>query len=477
MASTTIEEGGWGAPVIGGEQNFSSVSATLSNLVLTPRTPLWWYVGAGISGAFLLLFLIASIWTFTVGVGAWGVNIPVAWGLALANYTWWIGIASGGTFISSLFYIVGADWRNGVNRTAESLTLFAAAAAGMMPVLHLGRQGLFYWLFPYSTVMGVWPQFLSPLIWDFAALLCYILNSIVFWYIGLIPDCATLRDRATTRSQRLLYGILALGWRGSARDWRSYKAAYLVMAGVMAPMVVSVHSIVGLDFAAGLVAGWHSTQWPPYFFIGALYSGWAVVLCLIIPLRRLYHLERIITERHLDVIGKLMLTTGLLLAYCYLMEVMDPLYSGDPAKVTEFYASAFGHYGATYWARNTLNIFIPQLLWFPAVRRNKVALGLIALGVVTGMWLERYNFVVSALAQDYMPSEWRFYGATFWDWAILLGSAGLVMGGFFLAIRFLPIVSMFEIRELIHRRSNTEGTAGPHAPGAVERPSSAGRAL
>jgi molybdopterin-containing oxidoreductase family membrane subunit len=223
------------------------------------------------------------------------------------------------------------------------------------------------------------------------------------------------------------------------------------MAGVMAPMVVSVHSIVGLDFAAGIAAGWHSTQWPFYFFIGALYSGWAVVLCLIIPLRSLYRIEGLITARHLEVIAKLMLANGLFLAYCYLMDVMDPLYSGDPAKVQGFYANAFGHYGAAFWARNTLNIFIPQLLWIPAVRRSRIALFGISLGIVAGMWIERYDFVVSALSQDYIPSEWYFFGATFWDWAILLGSAGLVMTGFFLFIRYLPVISMFEIREVIQR--------------------------
>src|SRR5579883_747080 len=300
---------GFDGPVIGPEQDFSSVSTTLGDLVLERPTPRWWYIGAGISGVGFVLFIIACLWTFVGGVGVWGVNIPVAWGFALANYVWWVGIASGGTFISSLFYIVGADWRNGVNRFAESLTLFAAAAAGLMPIYHLGRQGLFYWLFPYPTVMGIWPQFRSPLLWDFFALLCYILNSIVFWYVGLIPDCATLRDRATTRGKQIFYGILALGWRGSARHWRNYKVAYLVMAGIMAPMVVSVHSIVGLDFAAGNAAGWHSTQWPPYFFVGALYSGWAATLVLIIPIRRLYRLERIITARHLEVIARLMLAT------------------------------------------------------------------------------------------------------------------------------------------------------------------------
>jgi Ni/Fe-hydrogenase subunit HybB-like protein len=451
MASTIADVGGATPPVIAPDQNFTSVSETVSALALAGRAPRWWYVGFVVSSAFFLLFVVACVWTFAAGVGIWGVNIPVAWGLALANYVWWIGIASGGTFISSLFYLVGADWRNGVNRTAESLTLLAAAAAGMMPILHLGRQGLFYWLFPYPAVMGIWPQYLSPLLWDFVALLCYVLNSVVFWYTGLIPDCATLRDRAITRRRRILYGVLALGWRGSARHWSSFKAVYLVMAGIMAPMVVSVHSIVGLDFAAGIAAGWHSTQWPAYFFIGALYSGWAVVLCLIIPLRWLYALQAVITARHLEVLAKLMLATGLLLAYCYLMEVMDPLYSGEPAKVQYFYASAFGHYRAAFWARTTLNVFIPQLLWVPAVRRNGIALGGISLGIVAGMWIERYDFVVSTLAQDYIPSEWYFYAATFWDWAILLGSVGLVMTGFFLFIRFLPVISMFEIREVIQR--------------------------
>jgi Ni/Fe-hydrogenase subunit HybB-like protein len=452
MSSSAIDLRGENAPVIGPEQSFASVSETVSGVALTHKTPLWWYLGTGVSLLLFLWFLVSSLWTFVFGVGVWGVNVPVAWGFALANYVWWIGIASGGTFISSLFYLTGADWRNGVNRTAESLTLFAAAAAGMMPILHLGRQGLFYWLFTYPDTMGMWPQFMSPLIWDFVALLCYILASIAFWYIGLIPDCATLRDRAQSRRGRIFYGILALGWRGTARDWQSYRSVYLVMAGIMAPMVVSVHSVVGLDFAAGIAGGWHSTQWPPYFFIGALYSGWAVVLCLIIPLRKLYSLERLITERHLEVIGRFMLATGLLLTYCYVMEVMDRFYSGERTKVDEFLYEASGEYAPAFWLRNALNVFIPQLLWLPWFRRNRIALFLIALGIVVGMWVERYTFVVASLAHDYIPSEWFFYRATFWDWGILLGSVGLVMSGFLLFARILPMVSMFELRELIQRQ-------------------------
>jgi molybdopterin-containing oxidoreductase family membrane subunit len=438
--------------VIGPEQNYSTVSNHLSDLVLVQPTPLWWYGGMAIASLLLVWLVVAAGYLFYFGVGVWGVDIPVAWGWALANYVWWIGIASGGTFISSLFYIVGADWRNGVNRFAESLTLFAAAAAGLMPIFHLGRQGLFYWLFPYPSVMSIWPQFRSPLLWDFFALLCYVLTSIVFWYIGLIPDCATLRDRATTRRAQIFYGILALGWRGSAQHWRNFKIVYLVMAGFMAPMVVSVHSIVGLDFAAGIAAGWHSTQWPPYFFIGALYSGWAATLMLMIPIRRLYRLERIVTERHIEVISKLMLATGLMLAYCYAIEAFQPFYRGDPAERNAYAYAVFGAQGGSYWLRNAFNIFLPQLLWFPAARRNKTVLVLLSLGIVFGMWFERFNFVVTALAHDYIPSEWGNFSATIWDEGILYGSIGLVFVGFFLFIRLLPVVSIFELREVIRRK-------------------------
>jgi molybdopterin-containing oxidoreductase family membrane subunit len=347
---------------------------------------------------------------------------------------------------------VGADWRNGVNRFAESLTLFAAAAAGLMPIYHLGRQGLFYWLFPYPTVMGIWPQFRSPLLWDFFALLCYILNSIVFWYVGLIPDCATLRDRATSRGKQIFYGILALGWRGSARHWRNYKVAYLVMAGIMAPMVVSVHSIVGLDFAAGNAAGWHSTQWPPYFFVGALYSGWAATLVLIIPIRHLYGLERIVTGRHLNAIAKLMLATGWMLAYCYSLEAFQPFYRGDEAERAVYLYSALGPYGFAFWLRNGINLLLPQLLWFPAIRRNEIVLFLLSFAIVVGMWFERYSFVVASLARDYIPSEWFVFRATIWDYGVLFGSVGLVLVGVFLFIRLLPVVSIFELREVIRRR-------------------------
>jgi molybdopterin-containing oxidoreductase family membrane subunit len=438
-------------PVIGPEQNYTSVSEQLSDLVLERPTPLWWYGGMAVSLLLLTILIIAATWLFVFGIGVWGVNIPVAWGLALANYVWWIGIASGGTFISSLFYIIEADWRNGVNRFAESLTLFAAAAAGLMPIFHLGRQGLFYWLFPYPSVMGIWPQFRSPLLWDFFALLFYILNSIVFWYVGLVPDCATLRDRAKSRLQQIFYGTLALGWRGSARHWRSYKLVYLVMAGFMAPMVVSVHSIVGLDFAAGLAAGWHSTQWPPYFFIGALFSGFAAILLLLIPIRRLYGLERIVTGRHLDVLAKLMVATSLMLGYCYALEAFQPFYRGDAPEVTMFLFRLFGPYAAAYWLHVVFNIALPQLFWFPALRRNELLLWLVALAVIIGMWLERYTFVVTSLARDYIPSEWNNYSATIWDWAILFGSVGLVLVGFFLFIRLLPVVSIFELREVVRR--------------------------
>ena len=440
---------GYDGPVIGPEQDFSSVSATLSDLVLERPTPRWWYVGAGISAAGLVLFVIACVWTFVGGVGVWGVNIPVAWGFALANYVWWIGIASGGTFISSLFYLIGSDWRNGVNRTAETMTLCAAAAAGMMPILHLGRQGLFYWLFPYSTVMGVWPQFLSPLLWDFFALLCYILNSIVFWYISLVPDCATLRDRATKRWQQIFYGILALGWRGSAKHWQRYETASLLLAGLATPLVLSMHTVVSFDFAVGVVPGWHATIFPPYFVAGAIYSGFAMVLTLAIPIRAYYGMEDFITMRHIQNCAKVMLCTGLIVLYGYSVEAFMGWFSGDPYEGFMIWNRMTGNYWYMYWFLIFCNGVMPQALWFKKVRTNIPLLFCIALVVNVGMWLERFVIVVTSLSRDFLPSAWGMYAGTMWDWMTYIGTLGLFTWLMFIFLRLLPMISMFEMRTIV----------------------------
>ncbi len=414
--------------------------------------PGWWWAATAAAGLFLAMLVVAATVLFVQGIGIWGVNIPVAWGFALANYVWWIGIASGGTIISALFHLTGAGWRTATNRLAETLTLWAAACAGLMPIFHLGRQGLFYWLFPYPNVMTVWPQFRSPLLWDFFALLCYIAASILFWYFGAIPDFATMRDRAAG-PWRLAYGVLAMGWRGSARQWTQFQAAYGIMAALLAPMVISVHSVVGLDFAAGLTPGWHSTQFPPYFVFGAVYSGFATVILLLVPVRRLYRLEAFVTDRHFDILARLMLACGLLLTYAYVMEAFDPFYSGDRAAIRAAEAQFFGRYSWAYWSKIALNSVIPMLLWVPRLRVTRSALVAIAAGIVLGMWLERYLIVLNSLAYDHMPSMWRPFVATGWDWATLVGSVGLFLTGFLVVLRVVPAVSMAELRHLIRREA------------------------
>ena len=402
----------------------------------------------------MLVLVVAVTWLFVTGVGIWGIDIPVAWGLAIAEYVWWIALASGGTIVSALFYLTRSPWRSAVNRIAESMMLCAAACAGIMPILHLGRPGFFYWLFPYPNVMGLWPQFRSPLLWDFVCLLCYILMSIMFYYVGLLPDLATVRDLAPTRGKQILYGILALGWRGSARHWRNHQTVYFIMAAIMAPMVISVHSVVGLDFAGGLTPGWHSTQFPPYFFFGAVLSGMALVIMLTILIRRGYHLSDLITDYHLNALGKIMLVGSLMLGYAYVWEAWGPYYGSDVAERTMFTARVFGRYAPTFWATIALNIAIPQLLWLPVVRRSEILLFLISAGIIVGMWFERFVIVVTSLHRNYMPSEWGNYYPTLWDWLTLAGSVGLFLTLFFLILRFVPIVSMAEMREIVEKKGS-----------------------
>jgi Ni/Fe-hydrogenase subunit HybB-like protein len=441
------------AAVIRPGVTMASLSVEVSERVLRPQAPRWWWIGFGISLFLLLTLVVAVAWLFINGIGVWGVNIPVAWGLAIAEYVWWIALASGGTIVSALFYLTRSPWRSATNRIAESMMLSAAACAGIMPILHLGRPGFFYWLFPYSTVMGVWPQVRSPLWWDFICLLCYILMSIMFYYVGLLPDLATVRDLAQTRKKQILYGILALGWRGSARHWRNHQTVYFIMCAIMAPMVISVHSVVGLDFAGGLTPGWHSTQFPPYFFFGAVISGLALVIMLTIMVRRGYHLQDIITEYHFNALGKVMLVGSLMLAYSYLWEAWGAIYGSNVADRSEFFFRIFGFYAPSYWAKIALNIVIPQLLWLPWVRRNEILLFLISLGIIVGMWLERFVIVIPSLSHNWMPSYWGVYYPTLWDWATLAGTIGLFMTLFFLILRLFPIVSIAEVREMVDKGS------------------------
>jgi len=407
----------------------------------------------GFACAFVLvnIFLVSITWLFYRGVGIWGIVIPIAWGFAIVNFVWWIGIGHAGTLISAILLLLKQDWRTSINRFSEAMTLFAVACAGMFPILHLGRPWLAYWLLPYPNTMWLWPQPRSPLIWDVFAVSTYATVSLVFWFTGLIPDFASMRDlRPKTRAGRI-FGMLAMGWRGSARHWARYQKAYLLLAGLSTPLVVSVHSVVSFDFSVAIVPGWHTTIFPPYFVAGAIYSGFAMVLTLAIPVRRWYHLEDMITTRHIECMAKVMLGTGLIVAYGYAMEAFMAWYSGDQYERYMFLNRSWvGGYWWTYWLLISCNIVIPQLLWSRRVRLNVWAVFGVSLVVNVGMWLERFVIVVTSLTRDFVPSSWGMYYPTIWDWSTYAGTIGVFLCLMFLFIRGIPAISIFEMREVVH---------------------------
>jgi Ni/Fe-hydrogenase subunit HybB-like protein len=445
-----------GGPILGPGHDFASVTDKISAIVLTRRTPKWWIVGFALVFAWVMVLLVAVTYLFVKGVGIWGIRIPIAWGFAIVNFVWWIGIGHAGTLISAFLLLLRQRWRTSINRFAEAMTLFAVACAGMFPLLHLGRPWIAYWLFPYPDTMKMWPNFRSPLVWDAFAVSTYATVSLLFWYVGLLPDLATLRDRAKSRAGKVIYGMLSMGWRGSAVHWERHETASLLLAGLATPLVLSVHSIVSLDFAYGIVPGWHSTIFPPYFVAGAIYSGFAMVLTLTIPIRKLFGLEDFITMRHLDIMGKVMLATGLIVAYGYMMETFMAYYGQNQFDLYMILNRMGGPYAGWYALLITTNIAIPQLLWFPKIRRNIPVLFLISISVNIGMWLERFIIVVTSLHRDFMPSAWGMYYPTRWDWFTLFGSIGLFLTLVFLFIRFLPLISIFEMRTLVTKEAESK---------------------
>ncbi len=437
-------------PVIAPGYTFGTVTDKISSIVLTRKTPVGWWLG--FLGVFALMnVLFVSIGYLLVkGVGIWGVNIPVGWGFAIVNFVWWIGIGHAGTLISAILLLLKQTWRTSINRFAEAMTLFAVACAGIFPLIHTGRPWLAaYWLFPYPNTMGVWPQFRSPLIWDVFAVSTYATVSLLFWFVGLIPDMATLRDRSQSPVGRVVYGMLAMGWRGSAKHWHQYETAYLLLAGLATPLVVSVHTVVSFDFAIAILPGWHTTIFPPYFVAGAIYSGFAMVLTLAIPIRAIYGLEDFITMRHLQNMAKVMLVTGLIVAYGYATEMFIAWYSADPYEIFVPWNRMTGPYGFAYWSLILCNVVIPQALWFRRVRTNVPALFVIALIVNVGMWLERFVIVVTSLHRDFLPSSWGMYNPTIWDWGTFVGTIGLFLTLLFLFLRFLPMISIAEMRAIL----------------------------
>ncbi|HEX8745845.1 MAG TPA: NrfD/PsrC family molybdoenzyme membrane anchor subunit [Pyrinomonadaceae bacterium] len=437
------------APVIEPGHDFGTVTDKISAIVLKRRTPPAWFFGFSVSFIIATILMVTIAHLVLTGIGIWGNNQPVGWSFDIINFVWWIGIGHAGTLISAILLLLRQTWRTSINRFAEAMTLFAVACAGLYPLLHTGRPWLAYWLFPYPNTMGIQPQFRSPLMWDVFAVSTYGTVSALFWYTGLIPDFATLRDRAKSRVFQVIYGMLSLGWRGSARHWYRYETAYLLLAGLSTPLVLSVHTIVSFDFAVSVIPGWHATIFPPYFVAGAIYAGFAMVLLLTIPIRKFYGLEDFITGRHLRNMSKIMLATGLIVAYGYMMETFIGWYSGNAYDQYLIFNRFQGPYMVYYWALLFCNVLAPQLLWLRSIRHNNLAIWIISFIVSIGMWLERFIIIPVSLHRDFLPSSWGMYAPTFWDWSMFIGTIGLFFTLLLLFIRFLPMISIFEMRTIL----------------------------
>lgn len=438
-------------PMVEGRHDFGTVTDKISDVTLKKRTPFGWFIGFGIAFLIAQMLLMTITYLLYQGIGIWGNNQPVGWAFPIINFVWWIGIGHAGTLISAILLLLNQKWRTSINRFAEAMTLFAVACAGMFPLLHTGRPWLAaYWLFPYPNTMGIWPQFRSPLIWDVFAVSTYATISLLFWYVGLIPDFATLRDRAKNPYFKFVYGILSWGWRGSARHWHRYELAYLLLAGLSTPLVLSVHSIVSFDFSVSQLPGWHATIFPPYFVAGAIFAGFAMVLILCIPLRVWYNMKDLITDTHLILMGKVMLATGLIVVYGYAMEAFFAWYSAVNYETYMMYNRMWGGpYWWSYWLLILCNGMSIQLLWFKRFRESPFWLFIISIIVSIGMWLERFVIIVTSLHRDFLPSSWGMFSPTIFDWSMYVGTIGFFFTLIFLFVRFLPVISVFEVRMLL----------------------------
>jgi molybdopterin-containing oxidoreductase family membrane subunit len=443
--------------ILGG-QDFHSITEAVATPV-ERRTPLGWWICFGVSAAVLGWFGVAVAWLFWEGIGVWGLNIPVGWAFDITNFVFWVGIGHAGTLISAILFLFRQKWRTSINRSAEAMTIFAVVCALIFPGIHVGRIWVAYWMLPLPNQMGMWPNFRSPLVWDVFAVSIYGTVSVLFWYVGLIPDLATIRDRATTRVRRLVYGVLALGWRGSQRHWEPYEIAYLTLAGLATPLVLSVHSIVSMDFAVSQLPGWHTTIFPPYFVAGAIFSGFAMVLTLMVICRSAFGLQQIVTIRHFDYMAKIMLATGSMVGYAYAMEFFIAWYSGNPYESFTFINRAFGPYAWGYWTMITCNVLSPQIFWSARARTNIPVLFVISIFINIGMWFERFVIIVTSLHRDFLPSSWGYFKPTFWDVSCLVGSFGLFFTLFCLFVRFAPMVAMAEVKTVLPQASVRHGEA------------------
>ena len=435
-------------PLVGSKRSLSWITDHVCRIVEQPA-PLWWWIATVLTGAVAALTPAMLTYLVATGVGVWGLNAPVAWAWDITNFVFWIGIGHAGTLISAILFLTRQKWRTSINRSAEAMTIFAVICAGIFPAFHVGRVWFAWWLFPIPNANAIWQNFRSPLLWDVFAVSTYFTVSLIFWYLGLIPDLASLRDRAKTRLRQMIYGILALGWRGSNRQWTHYEKAYLILAGISTPLVLSVHSVVSFDFATSIIPGWHTTIFPPYFVAGAVYAGFAMVLTIGIPVRKFYNLEDFITLRHIRNMCKVMLATGLIVGYGYLMELFFAWYSGNTYEQFMMKNRMFGPYGYMYWLLILCNILVPQLLWVKKFRENLLVIFIVSMFINVGMWLERFVIIVMSLHRDFLPSSWRMYSPTVFDFSMFFGTIGLFLTLMFLFLRFVPIIPMFEMKVML----------------------------
>ena len=453
--------------LVEGNHDYGTLTEHISSIVEN-KTPRNWYIAFGIaaSGTAMLGLMLAYL-VFT-GVGVWGNNQPVGWAWDITNFVFWIGIGHAGTLISAILFLFRQKWRTSINRAAEAMTLFAVACAGIYPAFHVGRVWLAYWLFPLPYNQNMWPNFRSPLLWDVFAVSTYATVSLLFWYVGLIPDLATLRDRATTRLRQVLLGIFSLGWRGSNRHWQHYEVAYLILAGISTPLVLSVHTIVSFDFAVSILPGWHTTIFPPYFVAGAVFSGFAMVMTLMLVARWALNLYDVITMRHLENMNKIILVTGSIVGYAYTMEFFIAWYSGNPYEKFTFFNRAFGPYAWAYWTMFTCNVISPQVFWSKKLRTNVPFMFFMSIVVNIGMWFERFVIISTSLHRDFLPSSWGYFRPTIVDILTFAGTFGLFLTLFLLFCRFLPVIALAEVKGVLsHQRHHGHGH---HSPGHGHEP-------